>query len=61
MFTKKLEHDTVVKFRDRSESKGWGKGVGRTGGEEGIVDIGWLDGSVDVVGLEVVVGLDGAA
>jgi hypothetical protein len=56
MFWKKLEHDTEVKFWDRSESKGWGKGVGRTGGDEGIVGIGWLDGFVDVG----VVALDGA-
>jgi hypothetical protein len=39
MLVKKLEHETVVKFWDRSESKAWGKGVGRVGGEEGIVGI----------------------
>jgi len=40
ILAKKLEHDTDEKFWDTSESNGWGKGVGRAGGDEGIVGIG---------------------
>jgi hypothetical protein len=42
MLLKKLKHVTLEKFCVKSESNGWGKGVGRTGGVAGIVGIGWV-------------------
>ena len=57
MLAKKLEHDTDEKFWDRSESNGWGKGVGRVGGKEGIVGIDWLAAVDDGVAVSEVVGL----
>lgn len=41
MFEKNVAQDTLVKFEVIISSNGWGNGVGRTGGEAGIVGIVW--------------------
>jgi hypothetical protein len=49
MLLKKLKHVALEKFCVTSESNGWGKGVGRTGGDAGTVGIGWLVDDVEDV------------
>jgi len=50
MLAKKLKHDKLEKFWLKSESNGCGKGVGRVGGEAGMVGTVWSDvgGRLDV-------------
>lgn len=57
MFVTKLKQDMVEKLCVRS-SRGWGKGVGRGGGEEGMVGTDWALRGV-ALGAEVVVGVPG--
>jgi hypothetical protein len=50
-----LKHEILEKFWLKSESKGWGKGVGRTGGEAGMVGTVWSDVGGRVVVVEAAV------
>lgn len=54
MFRKKFLHPCVEKFCEREVSRGWGNGVGRAGGVEGTVGIGWLPAEVVVDGVDEV-------
>jgi hypothetical protein len=49
MFEKKLKHDKLEKFWLKDESNGCGNGVGRTGGEEGMVGTVWAEMGISEV------------
>jgi hypothetical protein len=48
IFVKKLKHDKLEKFWLNPESNGWGNGVGRSGGEAGMVGTVWSDIGISV-------------